>query len=530
MIDLLELRRGRGFCVRSGPARVALLHHGFRTTQMGASDRRQADYAPRYASLGLLNLARSAEVDHDNGDLPFRPEFRYFDEDSFEDDAALAAAIETWLRPAPARFVFAGLYSLAVDRTAEMLGRLDATNICIVAGGAHPTVSPGIDFVHLVVRGEGGAAVRHILSKLLEPGFGEGPDARAISFELGGRRTDGRTTFDRSLATIAAPAFAYDLCDAGTSNCRERWWKAVGERTQIYICTQSCRARCTFCSTYLIHGKLVSRPVELVAGDLEFLIGELGHDSIQFHDDDLLQHEQLDDLLALLARKGIVWTCNARAEFITPELAARMHAAGCRKVFLGVESFNQQTLDYFRKGTTVAMNRRAIVTLDAAGIGVVCGYIIGAPHETPESILSDFEIALDLPIYFLAAAILTPDIGTVEFHRAAKRYPLLAELKEKSGMSLRPRPDLFGAEAPFGLPTVCEGATKKELNELYALINFEFLNRPAVLERLRRHTLPSRLDEAYSWLALQRTKADELFGATALACVQSRSPALGMAG
>ena len=134
------------------------MHHGFRITQMGATDQRQSRFSARYASLGLLNLARSAQVDFEAGRIPFEPEFRYFDEDCYDSDDALAETITEWLRPAPARFVMAGLYSVAFDRTATLLARLDPTEFCIVVGGAHPTVAPNIDFAHVVVRGEGGQA------------------------------------------------------------------------------------------------------------------------------------------------------------------------------------------------------------------------------------------------------------------------------------------------------------------------------------------------------------------------------------
>jgi anaerobic magnesium-protoporphyrin IX monomethyl ester cyclase len=528
MIDLRTIDAGN-FSVRAGPARLALVHYGFRTTQMGAAEQRQAEFAPRYPSLGLLNLARSAQVDFENGFIPFEPEFRYFDEDCYADDRALGCAIAEWLRPACARFVMVSLYSLAFDRTAEMLALLDPSAFCIVVGGAHPTVAPRIDFAHVVVRGEGGGALRHILTEFLGSSFGEGAEAAGICFELDGKVRIGRTAFDRSLAKISPPAFSYELTRQATSFAeasQERWWKAIGRSPQIYICTQSCGARCTFCSTYLVHGHFVSRPAELVAADIDH-ITDLGFDSIQFHDDDLLQHEEFDRLLDLLKERELAWACNARSELIAPPLAKRMFEAGCRKVFLGIESLDQRTLDYYRKATTVEMNQRAVTALNEAGIGVVCGYIIGAPHDTVQSILEDFDRVLQLPIYFLATAILTPDIGTVEFRRAVKEIPTLHHLASgRSGMSVRPRPDLFGTKAPFGLPTVSKEVSKDELNELYALINCEFFLRNVTFEQITRLTPRERLDEAFEWCALQRTRALELADSARIPVVRQRAAAV----
>ncbi|QCR07419.1 B12-binding domain-containing radical SAM protein [Brenneria rubrifaciens] len=529
MFDISMLEKSGTFSVSEGPPRLALVHHGFRTTQLGAADKRQDKFAARYASLGLLNLARSAQVDAEHGLIPFKPYIKYFDEDNYSGDAELATAISEWLRPACARFVLISLYSLAFERTRAMVSLMDPEEFCIMVGGAHPTVAPEIDFAHLVVRGEGGGALRHTLSTFLKPDFGEGEEARGICFVRDGKVTMGATVFDKSLASIPSPAFAYELIQDDTTlagESRERWWKAVGESQQIYICTQSCRARCTFCSTYLIHGKLVSRPVELIEGDIRYLL-QFGNDSIQFHDDDLLQHESLDELLEMLSNYNILWTCNARSEVMNANLAARMYRAGCRKVFLGLESMDQRSLDYYNKATTVEMNINAVTVLDAAGIGVVCGYIIGAPHDTITSILDDLDRVLKLPIFFLATAILTPDIGTTEYKRALRRIPLLQELGDGgTKMNIRPRPDLFGASAPYGLPTVAEAVTKDQLNELYAMVNCEFILRPELLERVHRYVYPTRLNEALSWCSLQRQRVRELASGATIPEVRQRAKRL----
>ncbi|NHB59951.1 hypothetical protein C5472_01865 [Photorhabdus sp. RW14-46] len=526
MLDLSLLRDSGSFSIDCGSPRLALVHHGFRTTQLGAADKRQDKYAARYASLGLLNLARSAQVDFEHGRIPFQPEIQYFDEDNFTDDVELAKTISDWLRPVKARFVLVSLYSLAFERTKNMLSNLNPEEVCIMVGGAHPTVAPEIDFVHLVARGEGGNALRHVLKLFLHPEFGVGNEARGLCFMLDGRVQMGEIVFDKSLEDIPSPAFSYELIQSDTSfagQSRERWWKAVGESQQIYICTQSCRARCTFCSTYLIHGKLVSRPVELIAGDIEHLL-TFGHDSIQFHDDDLLQHKNLYELLDLLSEFNIAWTCNARSEVMTPELAHRMYDAGCRKVFLGVESLDQRSLNYYNKATTVEMNINAVNALSGSGIGVICGYIIGAPHDTVESILADLDRVLALPIYFLATAILTPDIGTVEYRRALRRIPLLQELgNDGTKMNIRPRPEIFGTSAPYGLPTVAEAISKEELNELYALVNCEFFLRKEYINRIIKYTSNDRLNEALSWCSLQKLKAEELAENATLASVQERT-------
>lgn len=527
MLDLGSLRDAGHFSVSGGPPRLALVHHGFRTTQLGIKDSRSRRFAPRFASLGLLSLARSLEIDFEEGRLPYRPEVKYFDEDCYADDQALADSISDWLAPAASRFVLAGLYSLAVERTASLLKRFDPDQVCIVVGGAHPTVAPELDFAHIVVRGEGGAAMRHILTTLFDQSFGEGLEARGVCFQLDGATRMDRPAFDRSLATLSPPAFPFELSqseDDPSERPQVRWWMEVGSSPQIYICTQSCRARCTFCSTYLIHGSAVSRPVSHVAADLDYIIDRLKHDSLEFHDDDLLQHTEFDDLAELLRSRGITWTCNARAEFMTEEKAAQMAESGCRRVFLGVESFNQESLDYYHKATTVEMNERAVKVLDEAGIDVICGFILGAPHDTLESSLADIERMLSLPIYFLSPSILTPDIGTLEYHRAKRADPMIRRLADdETGLNMKPRPELFGTGAPYGMPTVCRDLSKDQLNELYELARSAFFLRAGTLERLRRHTSSARMGDLKDWYEWIASCASRLATSASIDMVSDRA-------
>lgn len=413
----------------------------------------------------------------------------------------MAEAISEWLQPAASRFILAGLYSLAFERTEQFLARFDPTEQCIVVGGAHPTVSPSVETAHIVVRGEGGAALRHIVNLLGKPNFGEGPDAKGICYRKGDLEHISKPAFDKSLSAIPSPAFRYELFAETLTEGRVqnvRWWEAVGDETQIYVCTQSCRARCTFCSTYLIHGALVSRPATSVKQDLDHIAG-MGYDSIKFHDDDLLQHGELDSLLLAIKNVGLHWSCNARSEHMTTELAQKLFASGCRRVFLGLESMSQRTLDYYRKTTTIADNERAVRALDKAGIAVIAGFIIGAPHDDIVSVLEDLDRVLELPIYFLSTAILTPDIGTVEFSRALKHVPEIGALVDGGRNAVRPRPELFGEKAPFGLPTVCSSLSKDDLNELYQLVGSAFFLRADTVDRAIRHTRQDQLVDLANW-------------------------------
>lgn len=488
MLDLSLLRDAGSFPLGpSEPTRVAMVHHSFRTVSLRRGMTRQR-FAAHFPALGLLSIAHSIRVDAMSGRLP-PPALRYFDQEAYADEDQLAEAVRAWLGPTGRRILAASSYTPTIDRLEAFLGRFDPSAYLVVVGGAHATLAPDLDNAHVVVRGEGGAAMRHLLTTFLSPLFGEGPDAAGMCYRIDGQEVIRRQAFDRSIEQLPAPGFAYDLLpDQGVYGdvYATNFTRMLGRRPQVYICTQSCQARCTFCSTYLIHGKQVARPAALVARDIHHLVGELGHDSLEFHDDDLLQHPQFEELLEVMARSGISWFCYARVEHIDHATAERMARAGCRRVFLGVESMHQSNLDYYNKRTTVTQNREAVQHLDAAGIGVVAGFIIGSPDDTIDSILDDLERFLQLPLLAINCSVLSPDPGTAEFRRARRREDLRPALGGPRGLRLIPDPERFGIEAPMGLPSVCRDVSKRELNILQTLIDARFYAREPVWDGLVR--------------------------------------------
>src|SRR5207245_9762592 len=122
-------------------------------------------------------------------------------------------------------------------------------------------------------------------------------------------------------------------------------------------------------------------------------------------------------------------------------------------------------------------------------------------HHTLESVLAEIDAFLRLPIYFLSPSILTPDIGTTEYHRARNRDDRLRLLEvEGNRLSVRPRADVFGADMPYGLPTVCEHLSKTTLNDLLTLAQVEFFLRAEAVERLLRYTPEALHESARAWL------------------------------
>ena len=75
-----------------------------------------------------------------------------------------------------------------------------------------------------------------------------------------------------------------------------------------------------------------------------------------------------------------------------------MRDSGCRRVYLGLESGSQATLDLMRKQMTVEQSVRAATVYRDAGIEVAAFFIVGYPGETVADIEKTLSFALELPL------------------------------------------------------------------------------------------------------------------------------------
>jgi anaerobic magnesium-protoporphyrin IX monomethyl ester cyclase len=281
MYDLDTLLQGAaGRWVSGLPVRLALVSRSYRSTGTRRGQDNKA-FGSRFPPLSLLNIA--AALREDAPGLRRQVDLRVFDEEDHADVAALGEAVTRWLDvwDGPTA-IGVTAYTYNIAELEAFLSGFDAARHLIVAGGPHVTTQPWMRHAHLLVRGEGRRGVAHIVDALGLPGFAHDTTGTGLVFDLAGTTVRQRPAFDDSLRTLASPPFAYDLVSASRERFTTHVERALSARPQIYLCTQSCRARCSFCSTYLVHGPFKSRLAHLVAQDLRYLVEVQGHDGFEF--------------------------------------------------------------------------------------------------------------------------------------------------------------------------------------------------------------------------------------------------------
>lgn len=229
--------------------------------------------------------------------------------------------------------------------------------------------------------------------------------------------------------------------------------------------TRGCPYACEFCALTGLGTRHHVRPVELVVRDIVAGRRMLGRSApwhqrriVGFYDNNLggnpgYLRRLCDALEPLRIWWGACVTFNVICE---PELLACMARAGCRGVFVGLESFNAAALVEMRKSQNVLDKvRGAIDQCHRYGILVMAGIMLSPETDDADYIASIprhlGEAGLHVPTY---VSFETPLPGTPYFNRlAAAADPRLlpnAALADFNAYTLVTRPRHLGTEEFVG--------------------------------------------------------------------------------
>ncbi|HVN89413.1 MAG TPA: radical SAM protein [Candidatus Binataceae bacterium] len=184
---------------------------------------------------------------------------------------------------------------------------------------------------------------------------------------------------------------------------------------------RGCPFSCSFCTIINVQGH---KSRYRTADDVEQLIRmglAQGVDSYFITDDDFARNRNwepiLDRIIKLRREEGLKVHLILQADtasYKIPNFVKKAKHAGCRRVFLGLETINPESLADASKGQNRITEYRAMLQAwRDAGVLTYAGYILGFPRDTMETIERDIRIIQrELPIDLLEFFILTPLPGS----------------------------------------------------------------------------------------------------------------------
>jgi anaerobic magnesium-protoporphyrin IX monomethyl ester cyclase len=110
----------------------------------------------------------------------------------------------------------------------------------------------------------------------------------------------------------------------------------------------------------------------------------------------------------MIRRKlDILWACRARIDSVDEPLMRKMKAAGCGRIYFGIESGCQEILDRIHKGITLERVRETIGIAKSVGIRPLGFFLIGSPGETRLTIKKTVKFAKSLKLDYVQFSKMT---------------------------------------------------------------------------------------------------------------------------
>jgi radical SAM superfamily enzyme YgiQ (UPF0313 family) len=258
----------------------------------------------------------------------------------------------------------------------------------IVAGGPQLTESPASAALALrsglfdaVAKGEGEETLRALYTAFCENGRSR------VQGIAGTQYVDSQSgelvSLPRPLMKMdALPVPSFDEMSIDEYQIDE-------DRTLPFQLSRGCTDKCTFCSEWVFWQRFRPGAANDIATGAGYLRSRYGATYLAFTDSLLNgSSNRLQAFAEELLRQDtkVRWGGFMRAD-MEESLAQLLHRAGCREVFVGVESFDDETLAAMNKRRTEADNVHALRAFLRAGIFVVAGLIPGFPGDSRRAFL-----------------------------------------------------------------------------------------------------------------------------------------------
>ncbi|MBI4639152.1 MAG: radical SAM protein [Candidatus Tectomicrobia bacterium] len=287
----------------------------------------------------------------------------------------------------------------------EIKGVLPDTHICL--GGPHTGIFPRESLrrksVDSIIIGDGEAPLVHLIAVMEEkadrsfPGLYFSDEEEAIGHF--------HPYVEKDLDAIPIPdrtLLAYNRYDSLLAN---------GPMTTM-VTGRGCLFRCTFCR--LDFQKTVLRSPQGVIAEMDE-IAQLGIKEIEIYDDTFgIDRDRVLEICRRMKQRGFTFklTLRDRVNNIDDEVVAALKEAGLVRIFLGIESASDKTLQRVKKGITVEQARHAVRVIKSHCIEVLAYFMLGLPGETREDFERSLQFAMELEPDYVNFSLTIPYPGT----------------------------------------------------------------------------------------------------------------------
>jgi len=172
----------------------------------------------------------------------------------------------------------------------------------------------------------------------------------------------------------------------------------LGTKTIAYHSSMGCPFKCSFCAVVPIYNaRWRGKSAQLIYNDIKYLKDNFGGNAIEFHDNNFFVSEKRTvEFAKLIKPEGMGWWGEGRIDTIdkySDESLALMRESGCKMIFFGAETGNDDILKKMDKGGTQTGAEIKAFARRIRRFGIIPEYsfVLGTPADTPEQVMKQID-------------------------------------------------------------------------------------------------------------------------------------------
>ena len=181
--------------------------------------------------------------------------------------------------------------------------------------------------------------------------------------------------------------------------------------TTTMITSRGCPYHCSFCQQSIFGRTWRGHSPDYVVGEIKTLIEKYKVQFISIEDDNFafdrnrvikICYKMIND------RFRVEWGCSININDLDGELLKIMRYAGCKNIYIGIESASSRMLRLYQKNERLDKLINTINLIKKVGLNVYGAFILGAPTESKKELGETIKFAITLPLDGVSFSLYVP--------------------------------------------------------------------------------------------------------------------------
>ena len=251
-------------------------------------------------------------------------------------------------------------------------------------------------YVDYIINGPGDMAFPSLINCLENNNLDEIEDVKNLIYKKGDQIV--KTAKEALLDQDSLPNLPYDYLNSFYPLASYLGKTFLGKKTFSYHSSFGCPFTCSFCAVVPIYNaRWKGKSAGKIYKDVSYFKETYSIDAIEFHDNNFFtSKKRVIEFSKLILNDDISWWGEGRIDTInqySDEDLILMRKAGCKMIFLGAETGNDEILKQMDKGGKQSgqMIKDFAVRMKKVGIIPEMSFVLGLPAESEDKVMQQID-------------------------------------------------------------------------------------------------------------------------------------------